>query len=141
MEKKDEHLSIVSYLKSVKPDGALLVTTPQKVATSVMRKEIDFCKKMKLNVIGIVENMSGYVCPCCSEVTEIFPGDGGSKLCEEYEIGLMSKIPIDPNLGECGELGLDFISMYPESVPSKNFIELGKKLIERLKEEDNRFIW
>jgi Mrp family chromosome partitioning ATPase len=58
-------LTILKLLKSVKPDGALLVTTPQKLSLDTIRKEITFCHKMKLKIIGLVENMSYYKCPCC----------------------------------------------------------------------------
>ena len=61
----DEHMSIVKLLKNAKPDGAVLVTTPQEVAMATMRKELSFCKKMGVTVLGLVENMSGLVCPCC----------------------------------------------------------------------------
>lgn len=61
----DEHLTILKVLRNTRPDGAVIVTTPQTVAMDTIYKEIDFCKKMKLPIIGLVENMSGFVCPCC----------------------------------------------------------------------------
>lgn len=61
----DEHLSIIAALESVNPDGAVLVTTPQQISLSSIRKEVSFCKKMKIDILGIVENMRGFVCPCC----------------------------------------------------------------------------
>eukprot|EP01091_Cochliopodium_minus_P018672 TRINITY_DN7639_c0_g1_i1.p1 TRINITY_DN7639_c0_g1~~TRINITY_DN7639_c0_g1_i1.p1 ORF type:complete len:317 (-),score=85.74 TRINITY_DN7639_c0_g1_i1:8-820(-) len=137
----DEHLSIVSFLKTMNPDGALLVTTPQEVAVSTIRKEIDFCKKMKINILGLVENMSGFLCPCCSELTQIFPGEGGKKLSEEYKIDLVAQIPIDPNLGLCGEEGEDFVTKFSESNSSKIFMELGEKIVNSLLYKDDRFLW
>ena len=62
----DEHLTVVKTLVNARPEGAVIVTTPQEVALATIRKEINFCRKMKLKVIGLVENMSGYQCPCCS---------------------------------------------------------------------------
>lgn len=62
----DEHLSIVQYLKESGIDGAVLVTTPQEVSLQDVRKEITFCRKVGIKILGIVENMSGFVCPCCS---------------------------------------------------------------------------
>ena len=62
----DEHLSVVAALKSSNPDGAVIVTTPQEVSSITVTKELSFCKKMKLPVLGIIENMSGFVCPCCN---------------------------------------------------------------------------
>ena len=61
----DEHLTVLKVLKNAKPDGAIIVTTPQKVAMDTIRKEVNFCRKMGLPILGLVENMSGYVCPCC----------------------------------------------------------------------------
>lgn len=61
----DEHLSVCSYLKSSGVDGAVLVTTPQEVSLLDVRKEIDFCRKAGIKVLGVVENMSGFVCPNC----------------------------------------------------------------------------
>jgi len=61
----DEHLTVVKTLLNSRPEGAILVTTPQDVAMATIRKEIKFCHKMNLNIIGIVENMSTFVCPCC----------------------------------------------------------------------------
>ena len=61
----DEHLTVVKALKNVNPDGAVVVTTPQEVALATIRKELNFCRKMDLTVLGIVENMSGFVCPYC----------------------------------------------------------------------------
>jgi Mrp family chromosome partitioning ATPase len=69
----DEHLSIAQYLKESVIDGAIIITTPQEVALQDVRKEIDFCRKVKIPIIGIVENMSGFICPNCKVV--ILNGD------------------------------------------------------------------
>ena len=61
----DEHLSVTTYMKEVGIDGALIVTTPQEVALLDVRKEIDFCRKANIKILGLVENMSGFVCPNC----------------------------------------------------------------------------
>ena len=61
----DEHLTVIKLLLNAKPEGAIIVTTPQEVALSTIRKEINFCQKMGIKILGIVENMSHYVCPCC----------------------------------------------------------------------------
>jgi Mrp family chromosome partitioning ATPase len=68
----DEHISIAQFLKKSKVDGAIIVTTPQEVALLDVRKEISFCKKVGIPVLGVVENMAGFVCPCCKTNTEIF---------------------------------------------------------------------
>ncbi|KAI8093866.1 cytosolic Fe-S cluster assembly factor CFD1 [Halteromyces radiatus] len=62
----DEHIGVVEYLKAFQPDGAVIVTTPQAVAVADVRKELSFCRKVKLPILGVVENMSGYICPHCA---------------------------------------------------------------------------
>merc|ERR1712039_566986 len=76
----DEHLSIVQYLSAAGIDGAVIVTTPQEVALMDVRKEINFCRKVGLTVIGVIENMSGYVCSHCERREDIFsPSTGGAE--------------------------------------------------------------
>jgi len=89
----DEPLSVA---QTAKPDGAIIVTTPQEVATFDVRKSIDFCEKLSLPVIGIIENMSGFVCPHCGTETAIFSTGGGRKMAEELGIQFLGAIPIDP---------------------------------------------
>ncbi|OMJ16301.1 Cytosolic Fe-S cluster assembly factor CFD1 [Smittium culicis] len=94
----DEHLSIVEYLQGYNPDGAILVTTPQAVSILDVQKELNFCRKVNLPILGVVENMSGYVCTHCAECTNIFSSGGGSKLCDKYNVDFLGSIPIDPSL-------------------------------------------
>ena len=79
----DEHITVMENLRSVKVDGAILVTTPQAVAVGDVRREVTFCKKAKLNILGIIENMSGFVCPNCNDCTNIFSKGGGkvNRIC------------------------------------------------------------
>uniref|UniRef100_A0AAZ3SRF0 Nucleotide binding protein 2 (MinD homolog, E. coli) n=1 Tax=Oncorhynchus tshawytscha TaxID=74940 RepID=A0AAZ3SRF0_ONCTS len=79
----DEHLAVLENLKKQhKVDGAILITTPQAVSTGDVRREITFCKKTGLRILGIVENMSGFVCPHCSECSNIFSKGGGEELAK-----------------------------------------------------------
>ena len=73
----DEHITVMESLRTVKVDGAVLVTTPQAVAVGDVRREVTFCKKAKLKILGIIENMSGFVCPNCNDCTNIFSKGGG----------------------------------------------------------------
>ncbi|KAI9307071.1 cytosolic Fe-S cluster assembly factor CFD1 [Cunninghamella echinulata] len=93
----DEHISVIEYLKSYNPDGAVIVTTPQGVAIADVRKELSFCKKVKLPILGVVENMSGYICPHCTECTNIFSSGGGESMANEYNIPFLGRVPIDPS--------------------------------------------
>ncbi|CAO3589903.1 unnamed protein product [Absidia cylindrospora] len=92
----DEHIGVVEYLKEFNPDGAVIVTTPQGVAIANVRKELSFCRKVKLPILGVVENMSGYICPHCADCTNIFSSGGGESMANEYKIPFLGRVPIDP---------------------------------------------
>lgn len=95
----DEHISLAETLQrdalpgQVK--GAVVVTTPQAVATADVRKELNFCAKTAIKVLGVVENMSGFVCPHCSECTDIFGSGGGKSMAEEFKVPFLGSIPMD----------------------------------------------
>ncbi|KAI9334992.1 nucleotide-binding protein 2 [Zopfochytrium polystomum] len=101
----DEHISLGEHLRDLKPNGAVIVTTPQNVAIADVRKELSFCRKVSFPVIGIVENMSGYVCPHCAECTNIFSKGGGEALAREHGVPFLGCIPIDPSLVSLIESG------------------------------------
>nr|RBQ88740.1 hypothetical protein FVER53263_06559 [Fusarium verticillioides] len=95
----DEHISLAETLqKDAQPGqvaGAVVVTTPQAVATADVRKELNFCTKTNIRVLGVVENMSGYVCPHCSECTDIFGSGGGKSMAEEFGVPFLGSVPMD----------------------------------------------
>ncbi|KAG5438214.1 hypothetical protein PCANB_003065 [Pneumocystis canis] len=94
----DEHISIVQMLYSInaiKKTEAIMVTTPQTIALADVRKEIRFCCTTGLHIVGIIENMSGYVCPHCTMTINIFSENGGDELAKEHQIPLLGKIPLD----------------------------------------------
>jgi Mrp family chromosome partitioning ATPase len=91
----DEPLSVV---QTAKPDGAIIVTTPQAVATFDVRKSIDFCEKLHVPVVGVIENMSGFACPHCGTVTDIFSSGGGKRMADDFGVPFLGSIPIDPRL-------------------------------------------
>eukprot|EP00762_Andalucia_godoyi_P001221 ANDGO_04827.mRNA.1 Cytosolic Fe-S cluster assembly factor NUBP2 homolog len=112
----DEHLSTIEYLKASNPRGAILVTTPQQVSITDVRKEASFCHKMGIKVLGVVENMSGFVCPCCGEVDNVFLTGGGEKLAAEISSPFLGCIPIDPLLGNTQDDGCrDFVPAFLDS--------------------------
>ena len=105
----DEHISLAQYLKKATTvDGALIVTTPQEVSLLDVRKEINFCAKTKIPVLGVVENMSGFSCPNCNHCTDIFvPSSGGAeKMCADMSVPFLGKVPLDPRLSHAGEHGV-----------------------------------
>lgn len=83
--------------------GAVLVTTPQAVATSDVRKEANFCVKTSIPVLGVIENMSGYACPCCGEVSNLFSSGGGEVMAQQLSIPFLGRVPVDVKFGELVE--------------------------------------
>lgn len=115
----DEPLSVCQLAAPV--DGAVVVTTPQDVATADVRKSINFCHQLKLNVLGVVENMSGFVCPKCGEVTDIFKSGGGERMASEMAVPFLGRIPIDPAVGEACDAGKAFVYHYSRTETAKAF--------------------
>lgn len=105
----DEHISLVeTLLKNAAPGqvkGAVVVTTPQAVATADVKKELNFCAKTGIHVIGVVENMSGFVCPNCSECTNLFSSGGGQVMAQEFGVNFLGSVPIDPQFVMLVEAG------------------------------------
>jgi predicted RNA-binding Zn-ribbon protein involved in translation (DUF1610 family) len=105
----DEHISLAeTLLKNALPGqvaGAVVVTTPQAVATADVRKELNFCSKTGINVIGVVENMSGFVCPNCSKCTNVFSSGGGKVIAQEFNVKFLGSVPIDPQFVMLVEVG------------------------------------
>ncbi|XP_046359633.1 cytosolic Fe-S cluster assembly factor nubp1-B-like [Haliotis rufescens] len=128
----DEHLSVVQYLSETNVDGAVLLTTPQEVSLMDVRKEINFCHKVKLPIIGLVENMSGFVCPSCTKSSEIFAPTtgGGEKMAQETCIPFLGKLPLDPRIGKCCDEGKSFLEEVPDSPATLAFSQIVQKITE-----------
>jgi Mrp family chromosome partitioning ATPase len=96
----DEHISLVeTLLKSATSEqmaGAVIVTTPQAISVSDVKKEINFCRKVSVKILGVIENMAGFVCPNCSECTNVFSKGGGQAMAQEFEVPFLGSVPIDP---------------------------------------------
>lgn len=127
----DEHLSIVTYLSSSGIDGAVIVTTPQEVSLCDVRKEINFCKKLRIPVIGVIENMSGFVCPSCHNETKIFyPTSGGAeKMCKEMNVPYLGSIPLDPLIAKNCDEGKSYIEQCPDSLSTKAYKDIFDKVV------------
>ncbi len=124
----DEPLTVCQTLEGA--DGAVIVTTPQKVAAVDVRKSISFCRQIKLPVLGVVENMSGYVCPCCGEHTAVFRSGGGKLMADDMQVPFLGSIPIDPNIAEAGDSGEPFIKRYNETATAKLLQEILKPILQ-----------
>jgi len=103
----DEPLTVCQTLAGT-GSSAVIVTTPQQVSAEDVSKSINFCNLLKFQVAGIIENMSGFVCPKCGEVTEIFASGAGEKLAEKYGVKFLGKLPVDPRICASGDAGSPF---------------------------------
>ena len=115
----DEPLSVCQLVKNA--DGAVIVTTPQDVATTDVRKSITFCRQLNLPVLGVVENMSGFVCPKCGTVTDIFKTGGGERMASEMKVPFLGRIPLDPVVGQACDDGKPFVYHYSRTETAKAF--------------------
>ena len=115
----DEPLSVAQLAAPV--DGAVVVTTPQDVATADVRRSITFCRQLSLPVLGVVENMSGFVCPNCGTVTDIFKAGGGERMAADMGVPFLGRIPIDPAVGEACDTGKAFVYHYNGTETAKAF--------------------
>lgn len=109
----DEPLSVCQLMGPV--DGAVVVTTPQRVAAVDVRKCISFCRKLGVRVLGVIENMSGFACPKCGEVTHIFMSGGGAKMARDMEVPFLGALPLDPLVAESCDSGRPFIYHYSKT--------------------------
>jgi len=128
----DEPLSIVQLLENA--DGAVIVTTPQEVALSDVRKGITFCRNLNLPVIGVLENMSGFVCPKCGEITDIFKSGGGEKMATQMNVPFLGRVPIDPQIVRACDSGQPYVQHYSSSQAAQAFKEAMLPLL-KLKEK------
>ncbi len=115
----DEHITVAEQLARYRVDGALLVSTPQALATSDVRREVSFCRKVGFPVLGLLENMSGFVCPSCQACTLIFSKGGGELLAKEQGVPFVGCVPIDPAIALSSDEGASFAD---RSVPSVSFV-------------------
>ncbi|KAF2826969.1 cytosolic Fe-S cluster assembling factor cfd1 [Ophiobolus disseminans] len=118
----DEHISLLeTLLKNTNPTpsanlpylaGAVVVTTPQAISISDVKKELNFCRKTAIRVLGVVENMAGFVCPNCSECTNVFSKGGGEIMARDFAVPFLGSVPIDPAFVQLVEEGTR--PVYPE---------------------------
>lgn len=104
----DEHIAIVEELHKIAASvastggrlaGAVVVTTPQAISTSDVRKELNFCVKTQVPVLGVIENMAGYMCPCCNEISNVFSKGGGEIMAKECNVPFLGSVPLDTGFG------------------------------------------
>lgn len=130
----DEPLSVLKLLPDM--DGIVIVTIPSEVSQTVVGKAITFARQLKVPVIGIVENMSGFVCPDCGTETHIFRSGGGKKVSQKFSVPFLGKIPLDPRICEASDLGHPFIMENPDSPASKAFMKIVEKIKGYIQEKE-----
>ena len=129
----DESLSAMQLIPEM--DGTIIVTIPSEVSEDVVKKAVSFSKQMRIPIIGIVENMSGFTCPKCGEKINILGAGGGKRIAEELNVPFLGQIPIDPKICEEADKGASFLAENANSASAKAFKEIVKKVEDFLKEK------
>jgi ATP-binding protein involved in chromosome partitioning len=121
----DEPLTIAQTIKDAK---AIIVTTPQEVSLADVRKSINFCKTVKLEVFGLIENMSGFICPHCGENVDLFGTGGGERTAAVMNIPFLGRIPFDQKVVACGDSGASLLQTYADTPVSKAFSQIASQI-------------
>jgi Mrp family chromosome partitioning ATPase len=127
----DEPLSIAHLIKDV--DGSIVVTTPQDVALLDSRKAVTFSRMLKIPVIGIIENMSGFSCPYCRKSIDLFKIGGGERAARELGVPFLGRIPLEPEIIISCDKGRPFVEISPESEAKEAFMNIAKRAEEFVK--------
>lgn len=130
----DEQLTVCQSIPSM--TGSIIVTTPQEVAILDARRSVNFSRELKVAILGIVENMSGLVCPHCGEEIDLFGKGGGKRLADEMKVPFLGAIPIELPVRENEDAGRSVLKEKPESSASKEFKMIAKVIDESTKGAD-----
>jgi len=122
----NEPLSACQLIPNV--SGIIIVTTPQDVAILDARKSVLFVKEIKIPVVGIIENMSGFICPHCHAETDIFKKGGGEKTAQELKVPFLGRVPFQPEFVEFGDKGTPFVSFEQKSKSAEAFMGIVAKI-------------
>jgi Mrp family chromosome partitioning ATPase len=123
----DEPLTVAQQIPDAK---AVIVTTPQEVALADVRKSINFCRTVNLEMFGLVENMSGLLCPHCGESIELFGAGGGERTAKETGIAFLGRIPMDPRMVACGDSGVSFQKSHPDAAVTQAFSAIAELMAQ-----------
>ncbi len=121
----DEPLSMAQLVPAT---SAIIVTTPQEISILDVRKSVTFAQKLNLKILGIVENMSGLICPKCGEKIALFKEGGGERVASEMGIPFLGSIPIEPKVVEATDTGMPYVTEYPDSSVAKAY----KRIIDNV---------
>jgi ATP-binding protein involved in chromosome partitioning len=123
----DEPLSACQLIPEV--SGAVIVTTPQDVSILDARKSVFFARQLKIPIIGIIENMSGFVCPHCGKETPIFKKGGGEKAAKDLGVPFLGRIPFEPAMVEMADKGLPFVQSMKDAPSAAAFQEIVRHIV------------
>jgi ATP-binding protein involved in chromosome partitioning len=129
----DEPLTVAQVVSDAK---AIIVTTPQEVSLADVRKSINFCRTVKMDIFGLIENMSGFSCPHCGEVVDLYGSGGGERTAKEMDLHFLGKVPFDPKLVVCGDSGSSIMDTHADSPVSKAFEKIAEDMAERIRKSD-----
>lgn len=132
----DEPLSVCQLIGNA--DGAVIVTTPQEVSLSDVRRSITFCRQLNLPVLGVIENMSGFVCPKCGEVVDIFKSGGGEDMAKSMDVPFLGRIPLDPAVVRAGDDGKAYVHHYAATETAKTFAKAIVPIAELSKQNPSQ---
>lgn len=121
----DEPLSVAQVITGAK---AVIVTTPQEVSLADVRKSINFCRTIKMEIFGLVENMSGFRCPHCGEAIDMFGTGGGEKTAADFGIPFLGRIPFEPKVVACGDSGTCYQEVYKDSPVTQAFESVAERM-------------
>ncbi len=124
----DEPLSAAQLIEPL--DGAIIVTTPQELSIIDVQRSVGFCRKLKIPILGVIENMSGFVCPHCGKRTDIFKTGGGERMAKEMGAPFLGKIPLEPRIVEAGDSGKPFLAHFAETETAKAFKKALEPVLE-----------
>lgn len=125
----DEPLTVAQTIPDAK---AIIVTTPQEVSLADVRKSINFCKIVKMDIFGLIENMSGFACPHCQSAIDLFGSGGGEKTAAAAGIPFLGKIPFDQKVVECGDAGVSYQAQHKDSPVSDAFRSIAQMMAQLL---------
>lgn len=124
----DEPLTIANTI----PDAqALVVTTPQNIALADVRKSLNFCSHVKMNIVGLVENMSGLICPHCNKTVDVFKSGGGEKTAKDFNVNFLGRVPMDPRVVLGGDDGNPYLTSDTDSPAVKAFALVIDNVIKK----------
>jgi ATP-binding protein involved in chromosome partitioning len=124
----------LSLIQTVPLTGAIVVSTPSDVALQDARKAIEMFRQVKVDIVGLVENMSSFMCPHCHHEIDIFSKGGGERTAKQFEISFLGLIELDPDIRKAGDTGMPAVLAGEESPNSKSLFQFARNVLARIQE-------